>query len=335
MSAAVELSHEVGVAPACTSLSVSRATYYRSLHPRRPPQVRRRPARSLSGTERKGVLDVLNSERFADVAPAQVYATLLDEGNYLCAVRTMYRILESASEVRERRNQLRHPKYAKPELLATRPNEVWSWDLTKLPGPRKWMSFHLYVLLDILSRYAVGWMVAERESGTLAKRLIEETCEKEGVAPGELTVHSDRGPSMTSQTVTQLHVQLGLTKSLSRPHVSNDNPFSESQFKTLKYRPSFPERFGCLEDARAFCRDFFAWYNTEHRHSGIGYMTPAAVHHGKADALTRMRRRVLLEAYRQHPERFVRRPPEPPAVPTAVWINPPAECRFHDTNEGH
>jgi putative transposase len=247
----------------------------------------------------------------------------------------MYRILDSAKEIRERRNQLRHPNYAKPELLATRPNQVWSWDITKLPGPRKWTSFQLYVLLDILSRYTVGWMVAERESGGLAKRLITETCEKEGVAPDELTLHSDRGPSMTSQTVTQLHVQLGLTKSVSRPHVSNDNPFSESQFKTLKYRPSFPERFGCLEDARAFCRSFFAWYNNEHRHSGIGYMTPAAVHHGVADELTDARRRVLLDAYQRHPERFVRRPPEPPKVPTVAWINPPAECRFHDTNEGH
>ena len=290
MSAAVELSAEVGVAPACTSLGVSRATYYRRRNPRQPPRVRRRPARSLSAAERQEVLEVLHSERFVDVAPAQVFATLLDEEKYLCAVRTMYRTLKSASEVRERRDQLRHPKYAKPELLATQPNEVWSWDLTKLRGPRKWTSFHLYVLLDIFSRYAVGWMVAERESGALARRLIEETCEKQGVAPGELTVHSDRGPSMTSQTVAQLHAQLGLTKSLSRPHVSNDNPFSESQFKTLKYRPSFPARFGCLEDARAFCREFFAWYNTEHRHSGIGYMTPAAVHHRVADELTRTRR---------------------------------------------
>jgi len=281
------------------------------------------------------VLDVLNSERFEDVAPAQVYATLLDEGKYLCAVRTMYRILELADEVRERRDQLRHPQYAKPVLLATQPNEVWSWDLTKLPGPRKWTSFHLYVLLDILSRYVVGWMVAERESGALAKRLIEETCEKERIAPGELTLHSDRGPSMASQTVTQLHVQLGLAKSLSRPYVSNDNPFSESQFKTLKYRPSFPERFGCLEDARIFCRDFFDWYNNEHRHSGIGYMTPATVHHGEAEALTQARAEVLFEAYQQHPERFVRRVPEPPIVPPAVWINPPAKCRLHDTNEGH
>ena len=278
---------------------------------------------------------MLHSKRFVDVAPAQVHATLLDEGSYLCSVRTMYRILDAEGEVRERRDQLRHPKYAKPELLATGPRQVWSWDLTKLPGPRKWTSYHLYVLLDIFSRYVPGWMVAERETGALAKRLIAETCAKEDVTPGELTLHSDRGPSMTSQTVGQLHAQLGLTKSLSRPHVSNDNPFSESQFKTLKYRPSFPDRFGCLEDARAFCRDFFSWYNTEHRHSGIGYMTPAAVHHGDADAITRTRRRVLLDAYRRHPERFVRRPPEPPAVPTAAWINPPAECRFHDTREGH
>lgn len=335
MNAAMALSQDVGVAPACASLGVARATYYRRLQSRRPPRARPRPARSLSEAERQDVLDLLHSERFVDVAPAQVHATLLDEEKYFCSVRTMYRILDSAKEVRERRDQLRHPKYAKPELLATGPNEVWSWDLTKLPGPRKWTSYHLYVLLDILSRYVVGWMVAERESGTLAKRLIEETCEKEGVEPDQLTLHSDRGPSMTSQTVTKLHAQLGLTKSLSRPHVSNDNPYSESQFKTLKYRPSFPDRFGCLEDARAFCREFFTWYNTVHRHSGIGYMTPAAVHHGTAGELTNARQRALLDAYRRHPERFVRKPPEPPKVPTAAWINPPAECRVHDTSEGH
>ncbi len=335
MSAATKLSEHVGVVSACKTLSVARATFYRCRQPRRAPSARPRPPRSLSETERQGVLEVLHSERFVDVAPGQVYATLLDEEKYLCSVRTMYRILDGAKEVRERRDQLRHPTYTKPELLATRPNQVWSWDITKLPGPRKWTSYHLYVLLDILSRYTVGWMVAERESGTLAKRLIEETCEKEGVEPDRLTLHSDRGPSMTSQTVTQMHAQLGLTKSVSRPHVSNDNPFSESQFKTLKYRPTFPERFGCLEDARAFCRVFFVWYNTVHRHSGIGYMTPAAVHHGAAEQLTETRRRVLRDAYQGHPERFVRQRPEPPRVPTAAWINPPVECRFHDTSESH
>ncbi len=335
MNAATELSRAVGVAPACTSLGVARATYYRRQRPPCPPRVRPRPARALSEVERQDVLDVLHSDRFVDVAPAQIYATLLDEEKFLCSVSTMYRILDGEKETRERRDQLRHPTYTKPELLATKPNQVWSWDLTKLPGPVKWSSFHLYVLLDILSRYTVGWMVADRESSTLAKRLITETCEKEGVEPDQLTLHSDRGPSMTSKTVTQLHAQLGLTKSVSRPRVSNDNPFSESQFKTLKYRPEFPKRFGCLEDARSFCHGFFTWYNTEHRHSGIGYMTPTAMHHGQADGITAVRSAVLDDAYQRHPERFVRKRPTPPTLPTAAWINPPAECRFHDAKAGH
>jgi len=269
------------------------------------------------------VLDALHSERFVDKAPAEVYATLLDEGTFLCSVRTMYRILAEASEVRERRNQLRHPRYEKPELLAIQPNQVWSWDITKLKGPQKWTYFYLYVILDIFSRYVVGWMVCHRESGSLAKRLITDSSEKQRIHGGQLTIHADRGTSMTSKVVAQLLADLGVTKTHSRPHVSNDNPYSESQFKTLKYRPEFPDRFGSFEDALSFCRTFFTWYNTEHRHSGIGFMTPEDVHYGRAEAIQLTRRRALHEAYASHPERFVRGTPEPPPLPTPAWINPP------------
>jgi putative transposase len=234
----------------------------------------------------------------------------------------MYRLLEATGEVRERRDQLRHVA-PKPELLATRPNRVWSWDITKLLGPAKWTYFYLYVILDIFSRYVVGWMVAHRESAALAERLIAETCKKQEIPAGQLTIHADRGTSMTSKPVTLLLADLGVTRTHSRPHVSNDNPFSEAQFKTLKYRPEFPDRFASLEAARAFCQPFFTWYNTEHRHTGIGLLTPAAVHYGDAARVTARRQQVLATAYAEHPERFVRKPPEPPAPPTAVWINPP------------
>jgi putative transposase len=283
---------------------------------------RRSSPRALSVGERDEVLAVMHAERFMDAAPRQIYATLLDERLYLCSVSTMYRILCQQGEVRERRNQLRHPSYRKPELLASGPNQVWSWDITKLKGPAKWVYFCLYVILDIFSRYVVGWMVAHRESANLAKRLIQETCDKQGIVEGQLVIHADRGGSMTSN-VAQLMADLGVTKTHSRPHVCNDNPFSESQFKTMKYRPQFPERFGCLEDARAFCRSFFSWYNTQHRHSGIALMTPEMVHYGKAPELWQQRKAVLLAAFKTHPERFVRKPPSPPALPTAVWINKP------------
>ena len=237
----------------------------------------------------------------------------------------MYRILAENQEVRERRDQLRHPNYQKPELLATAPNQVWSWDITKLLGPVKWTYFYLYVILDIFSRYAAGWLLAGEENSALAKRLITETCEKQGISSGQLIIHSDRGSPMTSKPVAMLLADLGVTKSLSRPHVSNDNPYSEAQFKTLKYRPSFPDRFGSVQDGRAFCREFFPWYNTEHRHSGIGMMTPEAVHYGRAPQILAARQQTLLTAYALHPERFVRRPPSPPVLPTAAWINPPQE----------
>jgi putative transposase len=284
----------------------------------------------LTPVERDVVLDLLHSERFRDRAPAQVYATLLEEGIYHCAIRTMYRILDSEEEVRERRDQLRHPKYVKPELLATAPNQVWSWDITKLKGPVKGTLFYLYVILDIFSRYVVGWLLAQRESATLAKKLIAETSDKQQIDRDQLTIHSDRGSLMKSKSVALLLSDLGVTKSHSRPHVSNDNPYSEAQFKTLKYCPQFPGRFGSIQDARAFCRRFFEYYNTEHRHSGIGLMTPEAVHYGHAEQIQAQRQETLLQAYAAHPERFVKKLPEPPALPSAAWINPPREKTMHE-----
>ncbi len=252
-----------------------------------------------------------------------MYATLLDEGTYLCSWRTMYRILAAHAEVRERRNQLRRPHYQKPELLATAPRQLWSWDITQLKGPTTWSYYYLYVILDVFSRYVVGWLIADRQAAALARQLIEESYRKEGIASGQLTLHSDRGSAMTSQPVAQLLATLGVTKSHSRPYVSNDTPFSEAQFKTLKYQPTFPARFGSLEDARAWARPFFHWYNHEHHHSALGLMTPAAIHLGQAEQLYRQRQEALQAAYQSHPERFVRGQPAPPALPTAVWINPP------------
>jgi len=326
MQTALAVAPEMGLAPACRALGVSRASAYRRRDPRPKgvPRPRPRPALALSDAERAAVLDVLHSERFVDRSPAQVYATLLDEGSYLASERTMYRVLGANDEVRERRDQLRHPAYVKPELLATRPNQLWSWDITKLKGPATWSWFHLYVLLDVFSRYVVGWLLALRESGTLADRLIAETVAKEGITSG-LTIHADRGSSMTSKPVAFLLADLGITKSHSRPHVSDDNPFSEAQFKTLKYHPTFPQRFGSPEDARAFLGPFFDWYNTQHRHSGIGLLTPEMVHRGRGEEVRAARQTVLADAYAAHPERFVRKFPEPPALPAAVWINPPKE----------
>jgi len=332
MTAAEELSKTVGTAPACDALAVSRATLYRH-RVRLGPLVNRpqQPShRALTPVERDVVLDLLHSDRFRDKASAQVYATLLEEGIYHCAIRTMYRILNSEKEVRERRNQLRHPKYVKPELLATAPNQVWSWDITKLKGPVKGTLFYLYVILDIFSRYVVGWLLAQRESATLAIKLITETSDKQLIDRDQLTIHSDRGSSMKSKSVALLLSDLGVTKSHSRPHVSNDNPYSEAQFKTLKYCPQFPGRFGSIQDARAFCRLFFEYYNTEHRHSGIGLMTPEAVHYGHAEQIQEQRQETLLLAYAAHPERFVKKLPEPPTLPSAAWINPPREKTTHE-----
>jgi len=326
MNAAETLTPEVGTVAACRAMSVPRATLYRRRRPPAPSgdtDSKRRQPRALDDRERQAVLDALHSPRFADKAPAAVWAALLDEGTYHCSIRTMYRILHDHREVRERRNQLRHPNYKRPELLATGPNQVWSWDITKLLGPAKWTYYYLYVILDIYSRYVVGWMLAGREHGDLARRLIRESIDRHNVNPGELVIHSDRGPSMTSHTVAQLLATLGVVKSHGRPHVSNDNPFSESQFKTLKYRPEFPDRFGSQQDAHAFCEPFFHWYNHEHYHSGLGMLTPASVHAGRAARVLAARQATLDAAFAAHPERFVAKPPVPMALPEAVWINPP------------
>jgi putative transposase len=277
----------------------------------------------LSQAEKAVVRQELNSQRFWDSSPRQVYATLLDEGTYLCHWRTMYRILDEYTEVRERRNQLQHPAYTKPELLATGPNQLWSWDITKLKGPTKWTYYYLYVILDVFSRYVVGWMIAERETASLARELIAASCTKQGIQPEQLTLHADRGSSMRSKSLALLLADLGVTKTHSRPYVSNDNPYSEAQFKTMKYRPDYPDRFGSLADARSWARPFFEWYNHEHRHSGLGLMTPATVHYGQAQAVYQQRQQVLQVAYAAHPERFVRGLPAPPELPTAVWINRP------------
>ncbi len=331
MKATEELSPKVGVAPACESLGVPRASFYRWRCRRSSRRLRegapRRPShRALSEAERQAVLSVMHEERFVDKAPAQVYARLLDEEKYLCSIRTMHRILEAEGEVRERRDQLRHPQYVKPELVATGPNQIWSWDITKLLGPVKWTYYYLYVILDMFSRYTVGWMLANRESAALAKELIEESCRRQGIREERLTLHSDRGTSMTSKTVAFLLADLGVTKSHSRPHVSDDNPYSEAQFKTLKYRPEFPARFGSIQHGRSFCRTFFAWYNHDHYHSGIGLLTPAMVHYGQAAAVLRKRHEVLEDAYAKHPERFVRHPPRPQPLPPEVWINNPVSA---------
>jgi putative transposase len=319
--------HALGVwrgAPARLRARLQRKAFVGPL-PRRA--ARASPPLALDAQERQVLLATLNGERFADTAPAAVHATLLDEGRYLASVRTMYRVLAADGGSRERRAQLTHPAYAKPELLATAPNQVWSWDITKLKGPAKWTCFHLYVILDIFSRCVVGWLLALRESADLAEQLIADTVARHDVQPGTLTLHADRGASMRSKPVAALLVDLDITKSHSRPHVSDDNPYSESQFKTMKYRPDFPARFDCIEDARTHCQSFFAWYNTMHRHSGIGYMTPHAVHHGHADALLITRQASLDAAFLAHPNRFKNKKPQPHALPTAAWINPPPQER--------
>jgi putative transposase len=334
---AVQLAPELGMTTACEVLGLSRATFYRHQNPSAQKSLSPRPPhpRALEEAERQAVMEILHEERFVDTAPREVHAPLLDEGRYLCSSSTMYRLLHQEGEVKERRDQLRHPSYHKPELLASRPNQVWSWDITKLLGPAKWTYFYLYVIIDIFSRFAVGYMVARQESAALAERLIRETCEKQGIVPGQLTIHADRGASMKSKPVALLLTDLGIAKTHSRPYVSNDNPFSESQFKTMKYRPDFPERFGSLEDSRLFCQNFFAWYNLEHRHSGIAYLSPAMVHYGQAEQIIAARQEVLQAAYNQHPERFVKQPPVAAPLPEAVWINPPAKDQEQSLNQIH
>jgi transposase InsO family protein len=315
------------IAATCAALGISRASLHRSRQRRREPPAepirRPTPPRALPQAARAEVLDLLHSPRFADLAPAEIYASLLVEGRYHCSISTMYRILRANSEVRERRRQLRHPNYTKPELLATRPNQVWSWDITKLKGPAKWTYFYLYVILDIFSRRVVGWCIADAENAVLFKALFDDTITKHDVPPGQLTLHADRGGPMTAKATALLLADLGVTKSHSRPHVSNDNPFSESHFKTLKYQPRFPKCFGCIEDAKQFCREFFDWYNTAHHHTGLGLMTPNQVHYGQIEAIHAARQTTLDAAFAVHPERFVKKPPSPPEKPAAVWINPP------------
>ncbi|MFH1135789.1 MAG: IS3 family transposase [Pseudomonadota bacterium] len=335
MSSANALQEKVGVKAACEALSIPRATFYRrnadarQTQPTTVPNRRPKPPLALSDDERRRVLDVLHSERFADQAPQQVYAQLLDERVYLCSIRTMYRILEKEhGGLRERRRQVVRPVYSKPELLAVAPNRVWSWDITKLKAPTKWTYYYLYVIMDIFSRYVVGWMVSYNEQTELAKRLIEQTCLKQNITAGELTLHADRGSSMKSKGVADLLVDLGVAKTHSRPHVSNDNPYSEAHFKTLKYCPQFPGTFGSLQDARSFCRLFFDWYNTKHHHSGIGLMTPEQVHYGLSQQIFDNRAQTLKNAFAKQPLRFKGKIPAPPEIPTAAWINKPVpgEC---------
>jgi len=302
---------------------VSRATLYRQRQPKATSNRRTSPPRALSAVECDNVRQELYSERFVDQSPYQVYAALLDQGKYLCSVRTMYRLLAQHKATRERRNQRIRPHYRKPELLATAPNQVWSWDITKLKGPEKWTYYYLYVILDIYSRFTVGWMLAHREQATLGRKLIEQSILNQNVARDQLTIHSDRGSAMTSHSVANLLGSLGVTKSLSRPHVSNDNPFSESQFKTMKYQGDFPDRFGSYQDAQSHCRQFFGWYNHEHYHSGIGLLTPWSLHHGQGPQIIAARTNTLSQAYADHPTRFVHSVPRPAGLPTAVWINPP------------
>jgi putative transposase len=321
-----ELAPTVGIKAACNHLGRSRATHYRQNQPplHGPPTPRPRSTRALPDRETERILETLNSERFCDRAPAQIWATLLDEGTYLCSVSTMYRLLRARHQLRDRRNQRRHPAHLKPELMATGPNQVWSWDITKLAGPHKWNWFHLYVILDVHSRYVIGWLVAPRETARLAEELIAACVDVENVPAGQLSIHADRGSSMTSKTVSQLLADLGILQSHSRPHTSNDNPYSESQFKTLKQSPRFPKRFASLPAARAFVDTFMEHYNHQHRHSGIGYHTPADVHTGQAGTVRAARQRILDRAYQQHPERF-HKPPQAPSIPAITWINKPEE----------
>ena len=316
----------------CESVGLARATWYRRRQPARSstPTVRAPSSRALALAERQAVLDVLHSERFVDQSPAEVQATLLEEQTYLCSTRTMYRILDAAQEVRERRNQARHPVYAKPELVATAPNQIWSWDITKLKGPIPYLYYSLYVILDLFSRYVVGWMVAAHENARLAQRLIGATCRKQGIGPHQLTIHADRGAPMRSKLVAELFSDLSIDASHSRPRVSNDNPFSEAQFRTFKYRPAFPDRFGSIEHARQVGHDLFTWYNDAHHHSALRYLTPADVHYGRAATRLAVRHQTRLAAYAAHPERFVHGPSRPELLPHAVWINPPAKSTAQD-----
>jgi putative transposase len=329
-----ELEPVIGIRAACRATGRAQASHYRrhrqSPAPVRPVRERKGQPRALSEVERDTVRALLNSPDFVDKAPATVYHELLDEGVYMASVSSMYRILRAHGEVSERRRQAVHPARIKPELVATAPNQCWSWDITKLHGPAKWSYFHLYVIIDIHSRYTVGWLIADQESAVLAEQLLADTIAKQGIDRDTLTIHADNGSSMASKPVAFLLADLGVTKSHSRPHTSNDNPFSEAQFRTLKYRPEFPATFASLSEARAFCQRFFGWYNREHRHSGIAWHTPHSVHYGQAEQVRVVRADVLTAAYTRNPERFVRKHPEPTALPVTTWINKPAEQSSHE-----
>ncbi len=330
------LSQKVGITPACQAIGLARSSLYRwEKGPgNKVKKPRPQPQRTIKEEERSQILSILNSARFCDLAPRQVYAILLDEGIYHCSWRSMYRILAGHDQVTERRRQRRHSHYEKPELLATSQNELWTWDITRLKGPVPWHYYYLYVIIDVFSRYVVGFMVAERESAELAIELIETSYQRQHIVPEELTLHSDRGAAMTAKSMALFLSDLGVKKSHSRPHVSNDNPFSEAQFKTLKYHPTFPDRFGSIQDTRAWAQDFFDWYNNQHRHSSLGLMTPAMVHYGQAERVREQRKQVLSDAYNAHPERFVRGLPALESLTQAVWINPPQSMK-EDTEKIH
>jgi putative transposase len=335
MAAIEELAQHIPVSQACEAFGFPRSSLYRNRQPKAVvKRARPTPARALSGDERATVRAVLNSERFADETPYEVYATLLDEGVYYCSIRTMYRILHGSAEVQERRNHLRHPAYTKPELLATGPNQLWSWDITKLRGPATWQYYYLYVILDVFSRYVVGWLLDDCESAEVAEQLIAESCHKQGIVRGALKLHSDRGAAMTAKSLAQFLSDLGIDQSHSRPYTPDDNPFSEAQFKTMKYRPDYPQRFDAQAQAHTWARAFFPWYNNEHHHVALGLLTPASVHFGQAPQLIVQRQATLDAAYASHPERFVQGTPVPPPLPTAVWINPPSLHKGTDSENG-
>lgn len=334
MKAVNELAELISVTQACDALGVVRSSWYRTQQPVRIPEQRHYPSppRALSSEERTHVRDVLNSERFADQSPYEIYATLLEEGVYYCSIRTLYRILEAYAEVQERRNQLRHPTYTKPELLASGVNQLWSWDISKLRGPRPGQYYYLYVILDVFSRYIVGWLVADHESAHLAEQLVLESCRKQAIARDHLTLHADRGPAMIAKSLAQCLLDLGVGKSHSRPYTPNDNPFSEAQFKTMKYRHDYPQRFDSQSHARAWARSFFAWYNHQHHHVALGLFTPAAVHHAQTPHLIAKRQQVLDHSYRLHPERFVHGPPISLTPPDSVGINLPTPVKAFSKN---
>jgi putative transposase len=322
-----EVSLSYGITTACQALAVPRSWYYRQKAAgglaQEKSESRSTPKHALSKAEKARMRRVLNSEQFVDQSPREVYATLLDEGVYLCHWRTMYRILTEHDEVRERRNQRQHPKHSKPQLVASGPNELWSWDITLLAGPARRLFYYLYVILDVFSRLVVGWLVDEGESSELAEMIIAAACNKQNIRRDQLTLHADRGSTMRAKTVAQLLADLGVTKTHARPYTPNDNPYSEAQFKTMKYRPNYPDRFDSLDHARNWARAFFTWYNQKHHHTGLGLMTPAVVHYGQTDEVRAQRQHVLDEAYAAHPERFVKGRPIAPKAPDQVWINPP------------